>query len=411
MSSSTALVPKFPEEQMTALNKVAEECGVCLSEAGMNIGGALAVAAGMQKLRQMITPQVLEAVAALQNTAVGFMTDRGSTGKTYSPEEIRDPFIEATVRGFRAVGNEFNIIAGRFYGAQQGFNRKVKTFPGLTDFMEMFDVQETSNSIAKVQAIATWNINGVPGRLERRRGKINGAEFDNRIPVRVNSGMGVDAVIGKAKRKLYAAVWDQLNNASVPTPEGDPDDLPLEGGGRPRIAAASIFDAPSANAAAEGAEESQESDQSQWIDQYRNLLAGIQAKTETGNIAREAAKDTNLSKAGRAQVMALINEATKLWPKRLAPSVASEEQHGGQEEPADETKQTETQQPAQPIGVSVEDEMLLADWMSALAGCNGILDCDKMKREELPKAPKHLQAAITQYIEARKTAIKSARGL
>ena len=314
---TNALV-KFDSQELSVLDEVAEECSLAVHEAGNNISGALAVAERMQQLRSLITPQMLNAVSALQNTAIGFMTDRGSTGKTYSAEELRDPFIEATVRGFRAVGNEFNIISGRFYGAKAGFERKVKTFSGLTDFSAMYDIEENANGTAKVQCIATWLMNGEPDSFERRKGKVKGQVFDNRIAVRVNSGMGHDAVIGKAQRKFYAAIYDYLIGAVVATPEGEMDDAPLPTSRR--IAKSSIFDAASesnGNGNGHGDEPDENAPQPAEITNYRRKLAGIGQKTEIGGIAREAGQDKLLTKASRATIMQLCSEATKIWPNKI----------------------------------------------------------------------------------------------
>ena len=314
--ATNALV-KFEPQQLAALDEVAQECSLAVHEAGNNISGALAVAERMQQLRTLITPPMLSAVSALQNTAVGFMTDRGSSKgrdglpQTYSPDELRDPFIEATVRGFRAVGNEFNIISGRFYGAKAGFERKVKTYPGLSDFTAMYDVEENTNGTAKVQCIATWLMSGQPDSFERRKGKIKGQNFDNRIAVRVNSGMGHDAVIGKAQRKFYAAIYDYLIGAVVATPEGEADDIPI----RSTRAKASIFDAATESGGDAVADDN--APQPERIVTYRRRLAAIAQKTDVGGIAREAGQDKELTKASRAEIMHLCTEATKLWPSKV----------------------------------------------------------------------------------------------
>ena len=42
--------------------------------------------------------------------------------------------------------------------------------------------------------------------------------------MRVNSGMGPDAILGKATRKLYARIYAILTGCSKDAVEGDPDD-------------------------------------------------------------------------------------------------------------------------------------------------------------------------------------------
>jgi hypothetical protein len=307
----------FDPKQLALLDEVASQCEIAVREAGNNISGALAVAENMQKLRQLVTPQMLHSLAALQNTSLGFRTDRAkakSGPKEYSPEELRDPFIEATVRGFRAVGNEFNVIAGNFYGAKAGFERKVRTFPGLSNFAAFYDVEETAGGFARVQCVATWVLDGQHDEFTRRKESIKGKPFDNRIRVRVNEGMGYDALLGKAQRKFFAAVWDHLINADTATPEGDPDDIIVDPEAGKSVRRSQLFD----DKPVEDPDGPKESAQDDLVDGYRNKLAAIAAKSDVSGIAREAGKDTTLNPRGRAAVMALCSEAMKLWPNRIA---------------------------------------------------------------------------------------------
>jgi hypothetical protein len=86
----------------------------------------------------------------------------------------------------------------------------VISYPGLTDFKETFGIPKMSGDKgAIVVAKATWKLNGTKDALER--------EF----AIRVNSQMGVDAIIGKSQRKLYAAVLNQLSG--IITPDGEVD--------------------------------------------------------------------------------------------------------------------------------------------------------------------------------------------
>jgi len=318
MSSGTALTA-FDSKQLAVLDEVASQCDIALREAGNNVSGALAVAENMQRLRQLITPKMLESLAALQGTALGFRTDRRnakSGPKEYSADELRDPFIEATVRGFRAIGNEFNIIAGNFYGAKAGFERKVRTFPGLSEFNAFYDVEETAGGFARVQCAATWVLNGRPDQFTRRKESIAGKPFDNRIRVRVNDGMGYDALIGKAQRKFFAAVYDYLINADAATPEGDPDDTIVDPEAGHAMRRAKLFD----DKPAPEADSPKEDDQDDLIESYRTRLSAIGARTEVSNVARDAAKDSGLSANGRKSVMDLCAQAHRVWPQKIATS-------------------------------------------------------------------------------------------
>ena len=365
---TTTAIAKFDPKSLVELDTVAAECAMTLEKAGNNISGALAVAENMHRLRQLITPQMLDSVSALQGTPLGFKTDRTkakSGPREYSPEELRDPFIEATVRGFRAIGNEFNIIAGNFYGAKAGFERKVRTFPGLTDFSAMYDVEEFSGGMAKIQCVATWVIDGQPDEFIRRKGNVKGQVFDNRIRVRINEGMGHDAVIGKAQRKFYAAIYDYLIGAETATPEGDPDDLPL---GLPdankRVRRSDIFDAPTSEP------EIDESQQSASVNAYRVRLSAIGAKSEVSGIAREAGKDSTLTPGAKAQIMAACSEAMKIWPNRIA-AVANTEAINANSQPSE------------------DESITVSQWCEEVIQLNTVKECDAA----LETVPKNISEA------------------
>ena len=182
----------------------------------------IALAQTMGDLRQLLTPEIMQPVMALMNTSLGFRTDRdpkqfdknGQPNKPYAVEVVRDVLIEAKLRGFHTVGNEFNIIAGQFYACKNGLRRKVTKFPGLTEFRDLYDVPRiVGDKGALVKCRATWKKDGQADSLE--------TEF----AVKVNAMMGSDAITGKAERKLLKRVLDRITGMN--TPEGDVDD-PIE---------------------------------------------------------------------------------------------------------------------------------------------------------------------------------------
>jgi hypothetical protein len=179
----------------------------------------------MAELRGALTPEMMQPVMALMNTDLGFRTDRdpnqidSKTGKPfipYSAEIVKECFIESKLRGFHCVGNEWNIIAGRFYACKNGFRRKVTHFAGVTDFKDLYEVPRLSgDKCAIVKCRAAWKKDGIADSIECE------------IPVKVNSFMGSDAILGKAERKLLKRVHDRLSG--VITPEGEVgDDTPID---------------------------------------------------------------------------------------------------------------------------------------------------------------------------------------
>lgn len=179
----------------------------------------LEVAKSIQDLRAALTPDIMAPVMALMNTDLGFLTDRDPRKSNkpvtpYSADAVRDVLIESFLRGFHTIGNEFNIIAGRFYAARNGLKRRCETYPGVTEPKILIGVPKNRDGGAIVSVKGTWKKDGVPDSIETE------------IAVRVNEFMGVDAIVGKAERKLYKRILDRLSGKV--TPDGDIGDAEME---------------------------------------------------------------------------------------------------------------------------------------------------------------------------------------
>lgn len=197
------------------IDKIASDASRHLIEQ-TGMADEISVAVAIVELRKALTDDVMTPVMALMNTDLGFRTDKPS-GQLYDVETVKDVVIEAKMRGFRITGNEFNIIAGRFYAAQRGFRRKLtdgKTFLGLSDLRDEYSVPTMAGEKgAIVKAKATWKINGRED------------SYTQDFAIRVNNGMGADAILGKAERKLLKRVHDIISGMN--TPDGDVDDPPM----------------------------------------------------------------------------------------------------------------------------------------------------------------------------------------
>src|SRR3990172_6080968 len=195
-----------PTKEVTALVRIDQIAESNLMQAaGGKMSRALAIADAMQELRLLVTKEMLERVKCLQGTDLGFRTDKDDKGG-YPFETLRDVLIEAAVRGYAPAGNEFNIMSGRFYATQKGLERKVREVPGLTDLRMNEGVPQKMSEGALVEYHAEWRLNGRHDEIHCCQ---NGAS-DTRIACRVNAGMGVDAILGKAKRKMLARIYSRL---------------------------------------------------------------------------------------------------------------------------------------------------------------------------------------------------------
>jgi hypothetical protein len=215
-----------------AITETLQACNVMALKEMPALRQAIVLAHGVTSLRKALTDQVMsEVFMPLQGSALGFQTDKDRDGG-YTMPVVRECLIEALVHGFQPVGNELNIIASRFYGAKNGFARKLREFPDLTDLHVIPGVpQNAGDKGSLVPMHATWRIKGAPYDMVRDVSKdAHGVVHDTRIPVRVNAGMGVDAIIGKATRKMYKAIYDLLTGSVLTVEDGEVgESIPVEG--------------------------------------------------------------------------------------------------------------------------------------------------------------------------------------
>jgi hypothetical protein len=163
-------------------------------------------------LREMITPEMMKPVMDLQGSALGFRTDKDKEGG-YTMAVVKEVLIEATLKGFRMVANETNIIGGRFYAARDGFERIFRDLSKqgkLTDLRLLPSVPRTTAEGSVVAYAASWTFKGIKDELKLE------------IPVKVNNGQGADAVLGKAKRKMLAAIYSRVTGTEIT--DGEVDD-------------------------------------------------------------------------------------------------------------------------------------------------------------------------------------------
>lgn len=128
----------------------------------------------------------------------------GPAPTPYPEPVVRDVLIEAVVRGFRLCGNEFCIINGQFYAARNGLRRRVMTWPGVTELKDTYEAPRLvpdKGTLVKCQA--TWKRDEIADGLE--------CEF----PIR-DHGLGPDAVLAQAERRLMKRIHDRLSGTCMP---------------------------------------------------------------------------------------------------------------------------------------------------------------------------------------------------
>ena len=213
MIKSDTVVPQSDMDQMIALDKLCRNSSAQLMECGMNEAAkALVLARSIGEFQRLLNDHVMQDIMQLQNSVLGFRTDKSESG--YPRNVVRDVVTQAFLQGLRVTGNEINIIAGNLYVTVNGFERLLRELPGFSNLKERVGVPiNVGETGAMVPASATWSFYGVPDRLDFALGSAK--EDDFRIPIRVNKGMGIDAIKGKARSKLLRAVYRQVTGSSL----------------------------------------------------------------------------------------------------------------------------------------------------------------------------------------------------
>lgn len=186
-------------ERAGDLELVVSECSITSTKGLSSFARSAKLVKGLRDLRNIIDQSMTEELMLLQGRTLGFRTDKDGKGG-YPPEVVKDCAIEAILRGVTPTGNEFNIIAGRCYITKEGYQRLCSEFPGLSKLVvTKRPPQPMKNDHQIVECEASWDLNGERGSLVAE------------IPVRVNNGMGADAVLGKAHRKMLARVFEVVS--------------------------------------------------------------------------------------------------------------------------------------------------------------------------------------------------------
>lgn len=214
-TTEVATVPemKLPvkESVIQALDK-ATEAGILAQGAASQFKKMFMLGSCVAELKALLTPQVMAPIMQLQNSPLGFLTDKKNGG--YEMDVVRNALIEAAINGVSVCGNEFNIIANRFYMTKAGLKHKLRDIPGLYKNVTPGIPRMAGDGGALVSMHIEWTYNG--------KSQVKDIPF----AVRVNQGMGADGIIGKATRKAYAWLYEEVTGNSVS--EGDvTDDAPI----------------------------------------------------------------------------------------------------------------------------------------------------------------------------------------
>lgn len=197
------------------LNEVAVKLNNSIStvignEAAKGFEKAYLVANAITELSTLLVPEYMKPIMAMQGNKLGFKTDKDKEGG-YKEAEVKNCLIEAVLFGLQPCGNQFNIIAGNMYATKEGLGYLLSKITGLS-YDIIPELPRMNDKSGAVVMNIEWTINGV-----KKNKKMD-------IPVKVNSFMGTDAVIGKATRKARKWLYDTITGSEIP--EGDVMDIP-----------------------------------------------------------------------------------------------------------------------------------------------------------------------------------------
>lgn len=226
---NAVLTPNEFTQAVQRMDEIAQQFSVASIHANApgSFGEAMALAEGMHFLREMLTDEMVDRIRELEESELGYFTDKDPKRTPgvirYDNNTIREVVISAVLNGLKVCGNQFNAISGKCYITKNGCRQKIKDVPGLTDLSETYGLPRISEKgdgrEAQINAAASWKLNGEPMSIG----------YDPKDPctlsIRVNKGMGADAIVGKAERKLLWRIYQRSTGSTQALPDGEVADL------------------------------------------------------------------------------------------------------------------------------------------------------------------------------------------
>ena len=233
-TESTAVSVRDPQNPAwVQLDDAARKMGLIVAGSDNPFTNALRVANGAAVIRRALTPEIMAPIMELQNSTLGFLTDKPGDEHSaggYPPEIVKDCVIHAMRDGLSIVGNQFNILAGRYY----------VTKAGLAEMLNRTGVPyQITPGVPQILRETEWKTNAQTGKRVCAKGEAiapveirwnQSGEWETanmKFSVAVNVGMGADAITGKAVRKARAWLLERIRCEEVPTGEVEDAGAPV----------------------------------------------------------------------------------------------------------------------------------------------------------------------------------------
>ena len=211
---------------LVALNRAKEDFALVMQDAMHldivnNVAGAFETAMVVNKLEDILTPEVMKAVfMPLMNKKIGFLTDQDPAKpsknnpcpKPYSIDVVRTCIIDAAAMGLLPTGNQWNIISGTMYATKAGFTAllsKLKQSMGLKYSFE-FDAEATVKS-------ADPNYVAIPCKISYSTNRDDLKGIFRYVAMVKSNGVTstTDQLRGKAERKCKKAFLEFLTGMDL----------------------------------------------------------------------------------------------------------------------------------------------------------------------------------------------------
>jgi len=177
----------------------------------------------VQKLQAAFDmPGVMDSFMQLQGSALGFKTDKDSSGGYRDLKVVRDALVSCFMYGIAPVGNQMNIISGQCYVAKEGFKYKLKHDKKCIDagldgfrldnFRHVRNSQDTGTMVLSCEV--HWGQSG-----EDYSHTLEEIHVIHVFPNGKYRGGSLDQACGKAERKAYAWLYNKITGERIP--DGD----------------------------------------------------------------------------------------------------------------------------------------------------------------------------------------------
>jgi hypothetical protein len=190
--------------------------------------GMIVTAMALNEMRPAMTPGVMVVVRSMENTPLGFRTDKPDG---YPDHILKDCVIQAGLDKLSLAGNQFNVIAGQYYITKEGWDALLRKlgaagavpYASLPDAADITETQvgNLKKYAARMGGFAVCELLGQTRRVELK--KADG--FDTR---RLISAYGRDlaeamnGITGKTEATLLKKLYYSLCGKPEPAEAGEP---------------------------------------------------------------------------------------------------------------------------------------------------------------------------------------------